>query len=88
MKYLIPDHVLEERIGEEIVLLSLKRETFFSLNASGIHLWSEMKAGRSESELAKGLAEMHGLELERATADVRSFAAELERLELVASAAD
>lgn len=88
MKYLIPDHVLEERIGDEIVLLSLKRETFFSLNASGIYLWSEMKMGRTEAELAQGLADMHGLDLDRAAADVRIFAAELERLELIAATSD
>jgi hypothetical protein len=88
MKYLIPDHVLEERIGEEIVLLSLKRETFFSLNASGIYLWSEMKEGRSPDELCAGLAQVYGLDPGQARTDLQKFAAELEKLELVTLAAD
>ncbi|MBK8066810.1 MAG: PqqD family protein [Rhodanobacteraceae bacterium] len=83
MKFNVPDHVLEERIGDEVVLLSLKRETFFSLNASGIVLWTGMKAGRSAEELAGELANQYGLEIVRAVADVQSFVDELQKLELI-----
>ncbi len=88
MKYIIPDHVLEERIGDEIVLLSLKRETFFSLNASGIYLWSEIKEGRTADELCAGLVQTYGLDPRQARTDLDSFTAELEKLELVARGSD
>ncbi len=87
MKYIVPDHVLEETIGDEIVLLSLQRETFFSLNASGILLWSQVKEGADSERLGQLLIERYGLDPAQAEADVSAFVGELLKLDLLAAEA-
>jgi len=84
MKYTIPDHVLEENIGDEVVLLSLQRETFFSLNASGIALWAQIKEGCGDAQLSQLLIERYSLDAAQAKADASSFVGELIKLDLLA----
>lgn len=85
MRYTVPDHVLEENIGDEIVLLSLQRETFFSLNASGIALWAEIKAGKGDEQLNQLLIERYSLDAAQAKTDVSSFVGELIKLDLLSA---
>jgi hypothetical protein len=88
MSFVIPDHVLEEQIGDEIVLLSLKRETFFSLNSSGIELWARVKVGDDQAALGAYLCSEYGLPQTQASADVEAFLTELLKLELLERATE
>ena len=87
MTYSVPDHILEETIGEEIALLSLPRETFFSLNASGIALWAEIKNGGGADQLCQLLIERYALDPAQAQIDVNNFVSELLKLDLLLEAA-
>ncbi len=86
MRYSVPDHVLEENVGDEVVLLSLQRETFFSLNASGIALWTEIRAGHGDDRLNQLLIERYSLDAAQAKADVSAFVGELIKLDLLSVA--
>jgi hypothetical protein len=86
MSFRTPDHVLEEQIGEEIVLLSLQRETFFSLNSSGIELWAAIKEGADRAALAARLVARFGLEAGQAEHDANAFVDELLQLNLIEAA--
>ena len=83
MSFLIPDHVLEEQIGDEIVLLSLSRETFYSLNQTGIELWAQLKDGADRDALVQYLCGEYGLGEALAQGDIDVFLGDLLRLELI-----
>lgn len=79
----VPEHVLEERIGDEVVLLSLKRETFYSLNAAGLFLWQEVKSVGNKAHLVDALVERYGIDEAQAETDVSAFLQELAAKELI-----
>lgn len=81
--YAVPDHVLEESVGGDIVLLSLKRETFYSLNSTGRILWAVIKDSGEVSGLADRLVEAYGITFEQAQSDVQAFIDDLKRNELI-----
>lgn len=82
-KYVIPDHVLEEAVGDDVVLLSLKRETFYSLNGTGFLLWQEIKQSQVADALIDRLVEVYRISREQARADVTAFLSDLEKMELI-----
>ena len=52
--------------------------TAFSLNKTGVFLWSCVKSGNSESEMIASLLERYsGVTKEQATADVKAFLEDL-----------
>lgn len=40
----VSEHVLVQKLGEDMVLLDLRAEEYYSLNSSGSHLWRLMTA--------------------------------------------
>ena len=49
-----PD-VLERRVGDEVVLVHMRRNEIFSLNVTGARLWELVREGRSRSEVVAQL---------------------------------
>ena len=45
LTYVCPDNVLSRTVGDELVLVQLDRELYFSLNATGAEIWSALQAG-------------------------------------------
>ncbi|MCB1633372.1 MAG: PqqD family protein [Xanthomonadales bacterium] len=83
MSFRVPDHVLEENIGNDVVLLSLQSETFYSLNEAGIQLWATIKGGGDAPVLEQLLIDTYGIGATQARADVEAFLGELLRLMLI-----
>lgn len=65
------------RIEEEAVVLRQDGGEVLVLNGTGARVLELLAAGLETREAARRLAEEHEVDLERAAADVRSFAAEL-----------
>jgi hypothetical protein len=68
-----PEGVILGELPDETVLLSVSTGTAVRINGTGAWIWSRLEHAPTVGDLADGLAEQHGIERERALADVRSF---------------
>lgn len=69
--------------GDDVVVLDLERSVYLKLNGSARLLWERLAAASTDGELVEALVEQYGIEADRATADVRSFLADLDRRDLL-----
>ena len=81
------DQVTWQEIDGELVILDLARSTYLTTNATGAFLTKLLVHETSEDDLAAALAAKYDLAVDGARADVRTFAAELDRLGLLVTAA-
>jgi hypothetical protein len=63
--------------GDDVVVLDLQGSVYLRLNGSGRVLWERLAEGATEDDLAAALVGTYGIDLERATADVDGFLADL-----------
>jgi Coenzyme PQQ synthesis protein D (PqqD) len=68
---------VEGDLPEETVLLRVDSGAAVRVNRTGAWLWAELAEPLTVGGLAQRLAERHGIESDRALADVRAFAADL-----------
>ena len=78
-----PDVVDTELDGAETVLLHLQSKVYFSLNATGTHIWRELKRGSSLTDITQRLQESFDVDAAHAEASVRALIDDLERQGLV-----
>lgn len=67
------DEVLGEAVGGETVLLELGADRYFRLNGTGASLWQELARPVTPRALASILASEHGVDEQRALAEVAAF---------------
>jgi hypothetical protein len=72
-----------ETVAGETVLLDPVGDRYLRLNASGAALWQLLAEPRSPQELAKALADRHGLDAEVSARDAGAFLEALRARELV-----
>jgi hypothetical protein len=65
------------QVDGEVVVLDSRDSLYYSVNGSGGELWSALRAGTTESDLAQLLIDRHGIEAIRARADVTAFVTQL-----------
>ena len=70
--------VILGELPDETVLLSVSTGTAVRLNATGAWIWSQLEHAPSVGALTDSLAERHGIDRDRALADVRGFAENLD----------
>jgi hypothetical protein len=63
--------------GDELVLLDLVRGEYFSLDALGARIWSEIAAGRTASEVVDVLSPYYDVDTEELRVGVLELVAEL-----------
>ena len=71
-----PD-VISTTTGDELVLLSLKRETYYGLNAVGARIWELLQQGGSVATLCEVLRGEYPIEEEELRADIRALMQDL-----------
>ena len=69
----IRDDVISEEIEDELVILDLEGDVYFSLNEVGRVIWEEMESGESLSGIVDAICASYEVERERAEADAREF---------------
>lgn len=69
--------------GDRTVLLDLRSEQYFALDAVGTAVWTRLDATRTIDEIAAGVAELYQAPLEDVRRDVLEFVTTLERDGLV-----
>ena len=69
--------VISRNVGDEVVLLDLRRGVYFGLNELGARVWMLMTNGDEPAAIAAALAAEYDAEPERIEADVRGLLLEL-----------
>jgi hypothetical protein len=78
-----PDVVDAELDPQETALLHLGTRVYFTLNATGTHIWLRIKEGLTLDAISASLQSEFGLEPEHANTSVLGFARELHENGLV-----
>jgi hypothetical protein len=70
--------VVAQVMGDDCVLVHLRTNDIFSLNATGASIWFLVAAGLSREEVAERLVEEYDIDLVAAQAEVRRLIGELQ----------
>ena len=73
MRYLVSESVLVEELQGEAVLLDLKGEGYFSLNAVGLAVWKHIKSGLNREEIVCELLKHYEVSEEQLERDVNQL---------------
>lgn len=69
--------VMSREVAGETVLVDLDSELYFSLNATGAFIWSQVTSGLGRDEITAAVIERFGIEHDRANDDVDRLFSEL-----------
>jgi hypothetical protein len=78
------DAVEWRRVDDEVVALHLESSLYLAVNATGRLLWEPLAEGATHAQLVERLRDAHGLDADRARADVDAFLAGLREHGLLA----
>lgn len=67
--------VIVEEIDGQLLMLDMKRNAYFGLNAVGLQIWRELEQGASMAQLVARLTERFEVTAEQARLDASSFVA-------------
>jgi|SRR5690554_4321270 len=79
----IRDDLVVEQVDDEFLVLDLRGNEYFGLNAVARHIWAAIDAGESFEAIAGSVCEHFEVERERATSDVAEFLTNLLEQRLV-----
>lgn len=83
-KQIIPvENLLVQSLGEEMVILNLTTETFYSLNGVGLRMWEVLTSGTSTDEAVRLLCDEYAVEEPILKRDLEQFIAKLQELSLI-----
>jgi hypothetical protein len=72
-------------VGDETVLLQVKRGVYYGLDAMGTRIWEGLNEGRSPTEICERIAAEFGVPIETVETDARAFLQDLKANEIVIS---
>ena len=70
-------------VGDETVLLQVKRGTYYGLDAIGTRIWAGLNEGRSPAEICQQIAAEHDVPIATVEADARAFLQDLKANEII-----
>jgi hypothetical protein len=70
-------------VGDETVLLQVKRGIYYGLDAMGTRFWAGLNEGRSPAEICEKIAAEYGVAIETVETDARAFLEDLKANEIV-----
>jgi hypothetical protein len=79
----VSDDVMSERFGDEVVLLNLKTNRFFSLNRTGARLWELLVSGERLGAIEEQLRREFEVDPAELAADVQRMLASMQDEQLV-----
>ena len=79
----IPKSVLFQKVGEEVVLLSLDSGVYFGLDPVGARIWELIAAQKNLDEVAATIAEEYDAAREQIDTDLESLVRELQEKQLI-----
>ena len=75
--------VVSRRVGDEVVLVHLERDTMYSLNRTGARAWELLNEGLDLEATEAALADEFGVDRAEVRSELESLIAELEHEHLV-----
>jgi Coenzyme PQQ synthesis protein D (PqqD) len=75
--------VISRRVGDEVVLVHLERDTMYSLNRTGARAWELLNEGLDLKATEAALADEFGVDRAEVRSELESLIAELEHEHLV-----
>ena len=75
--------VVSRRVGDEVVLVHLERDTMYALNRTGARAWELLNEGLDLEATEAALAEEFGVDRAEVRRELESLIAELEHEHLV-----
>lgn len=85
LTYICPDDVLSRTVGEELVLVHLDTELYYSLNSSGASIWAALQTGSDFDGIVETLVK-RGAKADQAGDDALQLLDELVGLGLLTTA--
>jgi len=79
----IREDLVVEQVDDEFLVLDLRGNEYFGLNAVARHIWTAIDEGDSLEKIADSVCERFEVERERAATDVADFIANLLEQRLV-----
>lgn len=80
MEYSLNREIMSRKVDGEEVLLDLKSQAYFGLNATGTLIWEAIQAGKGAERIARELSESFEVSPGQARSDVAAFLGELKGL--------
>ena len=74
---IMPAHLRSIVDHDGAIILDIKTDQFFSLNPIGSYIWERLLKGEGLDQIARGLAEDTGTEIDVVMADIDDFVADL-----------
>lgn len=71
--FAIREDLVIEQVDDEFLVLDLRGNEYFGLNAVARHIWAAIDAGKTFEAIADSVCEEFEVERERAGADVAEF---------------
>lgn len=81
------DGIMDTRMGETIVLMSVENEQFFELQTTSRAIWERIKEPKRVRELCSDLADVYQMSLETVQSDIIDFLCFLEAKGMIESQA-
>lgn len=82
MKYRAKN-VQEDKVGETLYLFSEETGYIYELNETGSEIWSLLKEGLDEDQIAEELSRKYGVDTALVEEDLRKFIVELKKYGLI-----
>ena len=70
-------------VGDETVLLQVKRGVYYGLDAMGTRFWTGLNEGRTPADVCEQIATEFGVAIETVETDARAFFHDLKANEIV-----
>ncbi len=70
-------------VGDEVVLLHVKRGVYYGLDSMGARFWAALETGRELRELCGEIAQEYGVPVDQVESDARDFVEDLAANEIV-----
>ena len=83
----VEKHLAFRRVGEEMYIVDAKASRLHQLNGTAALIWEGLAAGKKEKAIAASIAAEFEVDEAAALADLREFAAVLEKHGLLTAAA-
>ena len=71
------------RVGDETVMLQIKRSSYYGLDPIGTRIWQGLLDGRLAGDVCKEIADEHDVPLARVQDDTRKFLEELQANDII-----
>jgi len=76
-------NVQEDKVGETLYLFSEETGYIYELNETGSEIWSLLKEGLDEDQIAEELSRKYGVDTALVEEDLRKFIVELKKYGLI-----